>query len=94
MDKKQIDPNAKPLAVSNKGILYLYEGKESSGFKFKNLESGQSGILNETQSRKLFTVPLELNELVLPNQNLIKLFEAFNGIVTIEKDGIKKQYKV
>lgn len=90
----KIDINAKPLVVSNKNVLYVYEGQENNGFKFRNLESGVSGILNETQSRNLFKTPLELNEIILPYQNLIKLLEAFNGIVTVEKDGIKKQYKV
>ena len=95
MQTEEQRAKAIPLVSSSKNILYKYLGEKEVGkFEFVNLKTGQVGMLTDVQSKQLFKVPLELNEVVLKHQNLIQLFERFNGILTIEKDGVKKQYEV
>lgn len=89
---EQENKDAKPLVVSNKNVLYVYNGKiEESKFEFKNLQTGVIGILNKEQSQKLFKTPVKLNSVFLKHQNLISLFEAFNGEVIVEDLSTKEK---
>lgn len=89
--------NAKPIAYNKDKVLYVYNGKvDDDKFSWTNLETGNTGILNQHQSQKLLKVPIELNALVLKHQNLIPFLKAFNGSVLVENLETKerKQYKV
>jgi hypothetical protein len=94
--EQEINPNNKPLVATKKtNKLYLYNGEDKNGgYSFTNLEDNKTGIITKEQASNYFKVPLELNEVCLQYPNVINLFKAFNGDVLVEKDGIKKHYKV
>lgn len=89
------NPNNKPIVSTKVGNkLYLFNGEDNEGYSFTNLEDNKTGIVSKEQAQKWFNIPLELNEMFLKHQNLLLLFKGFNGSVLVEKNGVKKQYKV